>query len=111
MKIEVKKKETVRISKKDLARLLNEHEHMSQQITELQVRLGELLEENRKLKETLETPLPTEEDWKNAPEDWGPGPGRSPDPNDPLPINPPMDPFDQWGPDVFIDGASRFRNE
>ena len=47
---ETKKKETVRISKKDLLNLLSENEHMAKQITELQTRMNELVEENRKLK-------------------------------------------------------------
>ncbi len=45
-----KKKETVRISKKDLLKLLSENEHMTKQITELQTRMTELVEENRQLK-------------------------------------------------------------
>ena len=47
---ETKKKETVRISKKDLLKLLSENEHMAKQITELQTRMTELVEENRHLK-------------------------------------------------------------
>lgn len=47
---ETKKKETVRISKKDLLKLLSENEQMSKQITELQTRMNELVEENRELK-------------------------------------------------------------
>jgi len=47
---ETKKKETVRVSKKDLLNLLSENEHMSKQITELQTRMTELVEENRRLK-------------------------------------------------------------
>ena len=47
---ETKKKETVRISKKDLLKLLSENEHMTKQITELQTRMTRLVEENRTLK-------------------------------------------------------------
>lgn len=47
---ETKKKETVRISKKDLLKLLSENEQMAKQITELQTRMNELVEENRRLK-------------------------------------------------------------
>ena len=47
---DVKKKETVRISKKDLLKLLSENEHMTKQITELQTRMTELVEENRKFR-------------------------------------------------------------
>lgn len=95
-----KKKETVRIAKKDLARLLNENEQMSHQITDLQTKINELLEENRQFKEQISVP----ED-EGAPEDWGPGPGRSPDTNDPLPSDP-RDPFPHWGPDIYLDGRS-----
>ena len=103
-----KKKETVRISKKDLLRLLSENEQQLKLITELQTRLNELLEENRKLKQ--QEPL----DLENAPEDWGPGPGRSPDPNDPLPDFEPTDPHDidshpihpHINPNIYFDGSN-----
>jgi|SRR5579885_74926 len=96
---EIKRKETIRISKKDLTRLLTENEQLAQHVTELQIRLNELLEENRQLKASLEHSQDYSEE--GMPEDFGPGPGRSPDPFDPLPT---------WGPDVYIDGASKFRN-
>lgn len=89
----VKKKDTVRISTKDLSRLLAEHEQMSNHVTELQERLGQLLEENRQLKAAVPPP----------PED------------EPIVEYPPsptvQDPFDTFGPDVYIDGASKFRND
>ncbi len=47
---ETKRKETIRISKKDLLKLLSENEQMAKQITELQTRMSELVEENRVLK-------------------------------------------------------------
>jgi len=95
-----KKKTTVRIGKKDLLRLLAENEHYAQQVTDLQTRLNELLEENRRLKQQLgpeDLEVPSEEDWKNAPEDWGPGPGRAP--TTPLPD-------DYRRTDIYFDGKS-----
>jgi hypothetical protein len=47
---ETKKKDTVRISKKDLLKLLSENEHMTKQVKELQGRMNEMLEEIRALK-------------------------------------------------------------
>ena len=47
-----KKKLTIRVSQKDFMNLLNENEHMTRQITELQTRMNELVEENRKLKDS-----------------------------------------------------------
>lgn len=46
---ESKKKETVRISKKDLLKLLSENEQMAKQITELQAEINELTDKNRKM--------------------------------------------------------------
>lgn len=72
---DVKKKDTVRISKKDLLRILAENIYLTEQLAELQQKYDALM-------------APTEEDLsEGAPEDWGPGPGRSPDPNDPLPAD------------------------
>ncbi len=93
-----KKKETVRISKKDLLRLLSENEQQLKHITELQTRCNELLEENRQLK--LE-----KEDVKPDKPQHNPEP-RTDDPNDedyfpkydpphPHPIN----------PNIYFDGA------
>jgi predicted nuclease with TOPRIM domain len=45
-----KKKDTVRISKKDLLELLSDNEHMTNQITNLQSRMSEMVEEIRVLK-------------------------------------------------------------
>jgi len=50
----VKKKNTVRISQKDLLKLLAENEHMKNQVTELQTRGTELITENRDLKKKIE---------------------------------------------------------
>jgi uncharacterized protein (DUF3084 family) len=51
-----KKKITIRVSQKDFMQLLNENEHMARQITELQTRMNELVEENRKLKNPQDVP-------------------------------------------------------
>lgn len=64
-----KKKETVRISKKDLLKLLSENEHMTKQISELQGLMNGMLEEIRALKaqEAQEPhPIPSE-DFSPAP--------------------------------------------
>lgn len=78
---ETKKKETVRVSKKDLLKLLSENEQMAKQITELQTRMTELVEENRKLKlETIVGPRPS-----------------IPDAPDPMPF---------IDPNIYFDGAN-----
>lgn len=80
--VDIKRKETIRVSKKDLQKLLAENEHMAVQITELQTRLSELIEENRKLK------LP-------------PKPKSSPvliEPDD-------EEPFPIFDPNIYFDGA------
>lgn len=97
-----KKKETVRISKKDLLKLLSDNEHMTRQVKELQTRMTELVEENRVLKSDLPNkvaaPVIDEED-----------------PNDLL------DPFPTYhppfiSPDIYFDGSldaagPRFRSK
>lgn len=80
---ETKKKETVRISKKDLLKLLSENEHMTKQITELQARMTELVEENRRLK------LPAKIAAKTLPND---------DYVD--------EPFPTYDPNIYFDGAN-----
>ena len=50
----VKKKNTVRISQKDLLELLSHNQHLQLQVTELQTRGTELVTENRAHKETIE---------------------------------------------------------
>jgi len=50
LETDIKRKATVRVSKKDLQKLLSENEQMAVQITALQARMTELVEENRKLK-------------------------------------------------------------
>lgn len=47
---DIKRKETVRVSKKDLLKLLSENESLAQQVTELQARVTELSEESRMIK-------------------------------------------------------------
>lgn len=89
-----KKKDTVRIAKKSLLSLLSENERMTQQITELQTRMTELVEENRILKgEKL--PLP---DKVAAPlvEDLG-------DLTDPFPQYIPSFPRQ----DIYFDGSNK----
>ena len=96
--VDIKRKATVRVSRKDLQKLLAENEQMAEQITALQTRLNELLEENRQLKQTQGSP-----DSEGAPEDWGPGPGRSPDPNSPLPD---YDSHPFINPNIYFDGSN-----
>lgn len=80
LEADVKRKETVRVSKKDLLKLLTENEHMAQQITELQARVTELEVENRRLRLEQIT-------------------GRKAEP-----VNPEPAPF--IGPDIYFDGHS-----
>ena len=107
-----KKKDTIRISKKDLLKLLAENEQQAEQIKRLQDRCNEYLEEVRSLKADLseaekaldvaeETMLEKEEESladriKKAMEDM------------PPPRNPDPMPYHPMGPDIYIDGASRF---
>lgn len=78
---DIKRKETIRVSKKDLQKLLAENEHMAAQITELQTRLSELVEENRRLK------LPPKP--KSAP----------------ILVEPEDEPFPIFDPNIYFDGA------
>lgn len=80
---ETKKKETVRVSKKDLLKLLSENEHMAAQVTELQTRMTELVEENRRLK------LPPKIAAKAVP----------------VYDDPDEEPFPTFDPSIYIDGA------
>lgn len=52
----IKVKETLRISKRDLHKLLAENAHMQKQITELQADNTRLLLENRSYKQDLTIP-------------------------------------------------------
>ena len=99
-----KKKDTIRISKKDLLKLLTENERLTQQVQDLQTRCNEYLEEVRSLKKDLEEAekalLEDEEESmadriKKAMED--------------IPRNPDPMPYHPMGPDIYIDGASKFR--
>ena len=85
---ETKKKETIRISKKDLLKLLSENEHMARQVTELQTRMTELVEENRRLKLPAKVAAP----FSNPLDDYVDEPFPRYDP--PLTI-----------PDIYFDGA------
>jgi hypothetical protein len=98
-----KKKDTVRISKKDLLKLLAENEQQAAQIQKLQERCNEYMEEVRSLKKDLEEAedamLEKEEESiadriKKAMAD--------------VPRNPSPMPLHPMGPDIYIDGASRF---
>lgn len=82
LEADIKRKETVRVSKKDLLKLLTENEHMAQQITELQTRLTELQVENRRLRLEQIT-------------------GRKAEPVNPEPAPAPF-----IGPDIYFDGHS-----
>lgn len=86
-----KKKETIRISKKDLLKLLSENEHMARQVTELQTRMTELVEENRRLKLPAKVAAPfsnlLDDDYVDEP---------FPRYDPPLTI-----------PDIYFDGANR----
>lgn len=127
-----KKKDTVRISKKDLLRLLHENEELHNLVADLREELLALKVENNQIKNDpypfpVYIPAPGERhpdlgpeppsfttdpevvpldnqdgpDMEVAPDDWGPGPGRSP--NTPLP-----DDYRGFGPrtDIFFDGRS-----
>jgi hypothetical protein len=84
-----KKKETVRISKKDLLKLLSENEHMAKQVTELQSRMTELVEENRRLKLPAKIAAPIVPRPSDDDED------RFPQYDDPPFVN----------PNIYFDGA------
>ena len=96
---ETKKKETVRISKKDLLKLLSENEQMAQHITELQTRMGELVEENRELRANLPDKIP-------AP------PANEDDPNDLLDPFPTYEPLHHphINPNIYFDGSNGLGN-
>lgn len=89
-----KKKETIRISKKDLLKLLADNEHYQKQITELQTRGTELLLENRELKKQLATQPPFT--------------------FVPIEVPPPVQPSDihpDLGPDIYFDNSYGLRDE
>lgn len=101
-----KKKDTVRISKKDLLKLLSENEQQAAQIKQLQERCNEYMEEVRSLKKDLEEAEAailegdTEESMadriKKAMDSV-----KDERQHNPMPVHP-------FGPDIFMDGASRF---
>ncbi len=84
-----KKKDTVRISKKDLLKLLSDNEHYQKQITELQTRGTELVTENRELKRQLAERPP-----------FHYIPIEVPPPPQPSGIHPDL------GPDIYFDSAN-----
>jgi uncharacterized protein (DUF3084 family) len=67
--VDIKRKATVRVSRKDLQKLLAENEQMAEQITALQTRMNELLEENRSLKAEKPAPVPEVEPKELSKED------------------------------------------
>lgn len=94
----VKKKDTVRISQKDLLKLLAEHEHMTNQITELQTRGTELITENRDLKKQIQdleqqmgviSALQAMLEVQNKSKSYDPGP-------------------ELFNPDIYIDGSRHY---
>lgn len=106
-----KKKDTIRISKKDLLKLLADNEQQAQQIAALQARCNEYLEEVRSLKKDLEEAEAAllEEDKVEEPEETmaerikkAMESVKDERPHNPMPYHP-------MGPDIYIDGASRFR--
>lgn len=88
----VKKKNTVRISQKDLLKLLADNEHMKNQVTELQTRGTELITENRDLKKKNED-LEIQIAIVKSQIDFQPS------------YNPPIDLYD---PNIYIDGSRNF---
>jgi hypothetical protein len=88
---EAKKKDTVRISKKDLLKMLSENEQQAKQIKDLQDRCNQYLEEVRDLKKKLQDAL-----IKKAMDSV-----REEIQHNPMPVHP-------FGPDIYIDGASKF---
>ena len=93
----VKKKDTVRISQKDLLKLLAEHEHMTNQITELQTRGTELITENRELKAQLEELSSLQKDLDSIKELYNTKQSQ----NDFAPV-------DLYNPDIYIDGSRHY---
>lgn len=89
----IKRKETIRISKKDLLKLLADNEHYQKQITELQARGTELVTENRELKRQLAERQP-----QFIPIEIGP-------PIPPPSIHPDL------GPDIYFDNSYGLRDE
>jgi hypothetical protein len=96
---DTKKKETVRISKKDLLKLLSENERMSIQITELQSRMTELVEEVRGLRANLPDKIPAPTVNEDDPNDL----------LDPFPTYDPPHPHD-INPNIYFDGSNGLGN-
>ncbi len=69
-----KKKDTIRVSKKDLLELLSDNEHMANQITDLQTRMNEMQEEIRAFKSALKYKdiIPPLEELKITPKELSP---------------------------------------
>lgn len=86
----VKNKDTLRISQKDLLKLLEENKHMSSQVTELQTRGTELVNEVRDLKSQLKEFNKLKEQLKKIENDYH---------NSQPPIK-------LYQPDIYFDGKS-----
>lgn len=101
--VDIKRKATVRVSRKDLQKLLAENEQMADQITALQVRMNELLEENRRLRAELD----------DFPEFKPDKPMIEPTPYDPNDDNTFPDynpPHPHIDPNIYFDGSNGLRN-
>lgn len=92
---EPKKKDTIRISKKDLLKLLSDNEQQAAHVKDLQGRCNKYLEEVRDLKKQLQ-----EAKIKKVMEDIAETLPEYPSHN-PMPVHP-------FGPDIYLDGASKF---
>lgn len=102
-----KKKDTVRISKKDLLKLLSDNEQQAKQIKDLQGRCNDYLEEVRSLKKDLEEAEAAllEGDKEESMADRikkAMDSVKDEVRHNPMPYHP-------MGPDIYIDGASKFR--
>lgn len=101
--VDIKRKATVRVSRKDLQKLLAENEQMAEQITALQNRMNELLEENRRLRVELD-------DFPEFKPDKTPVEPEPYDPDDDNTFpdyNPPHPHID---PNIYFDGSNGLRN-
>jgi Mn-dependent DtxR family transcriptional regulator len=101
-----KKKDTIRISKKDLLKLLSDNEQQAKQIKDLQGRCNEYLEEVRSLKKDLEEAEAAllEGDKEESMADRikkAMDSVKEDIQRNPMPVHP-------FGPDIYLDGASKF---
>lgn len=90
--VDIKRKATVRISRKDLQKLLAENEEMAEQIVALRAELDELRREHLPAK-----PKPAVEKKPYDPDDDGTFPDYNPPVNEIDPI---------FNPNIYLDGAN-----